>query len=255
MGVDEALLESAEAGVSSLRFYTWSSPCLSLGYSQRMDDGMRAACDASQTGWVRRVTGGRALLHGGDLTYTVAAPLRALPGGLNETYEKIGRVLLEALHALGVPAEQAQPNESGPGAEVFDCFAKPAGHEIVLGGSKLVGSAQRRTRRALLQHGSIRCNPDPSWARGATGLEGAGSTSLAQWGEVAESDLREALGEAFSGCLDVRLTLGELTAEEQARAATRGQEPEPVPVRGQATGRGGPPLRGAAVSSDQGDCR
>ena len=227
MGVDEALLRTAEAGTPSLRFYSWSGPWLSLGYGQTFEDPMRRACEEAGAGWVKRTTGGRALLHGGDLTYAIAAPFEALPGTLGEVYGRIGAALLQALCALGIPASVAGADAAAPGREVFDCFSQPAGHEIVLRGGKLVGSAQRRTRRALLQHGSIRRVADPLRLRRALGLDGPGATELSAWGEVGEALLRDELRKAFAAVLGAVFEAGRLEVQERRWAARRGPVPDP----------------------------
>ena len=85
MGLDEALLASAVAtGTPSLRFYTWAGPWLSVGYAQSFDESRLPALDAAGVGFVRRVTGGKAVLHGADLTYAVAAPDGVLPDGVRD---------------------------------------------------------------------------------------------------------------------------------------------------------------------------
>jgi lipoate-protein ligase A len=177
-------------------------------------------------GVVRRATGGLAVLHGADLTYAVAAPETWLPAGLRPTYETLAGALLAALRALGVDARRsgATAAEAGPGG--FDCFAEPAADELCVGACKLVGSAQRRGGGGVLQHGSLRLAPDPGPARRASGLDGAGATSLEQLGcRVAPERLHSALIESFAEALDARLEPGLLTPAEVEQAARRGAEP------------------------------
>jgi lipoate-protein ligase A len=206
MGVDEALLASAvRTGRPSLRFYRWQGPWLSLGYGQVFDRERIEACGRAGVGVVRRVTGGRAVLHGSDLTYALAAREGQLPAGLMASYELVAGILIGALQALGVEA----------------CFARPAGREICVGGRKLVGSAQRRGKGGILQHGSIRLTPDPPEARRASSLSGAGATSLMELGVNSDPEvLRTACVEAFERALGA-LEVGELTAEDRAGAAER----------------------------------
>ncbi len=97
MGVDEALLASAIAGIATLRFYGWEGHWLSLGYAQRLDPRRIAACADAGVGIVRRVTGGRAVLHGSDLTYCLAAPETALPEGLRGSYRLVADALIAGL--------------------------------------------------------------------------------------------------------------------------------------------------------------
>jgi lipoate-protein ligase A len=239
MGVDEALLASAvRTGRPSLRFYRWQGPWLSLGYGQVLDRERVGDCSRAGVGVVRRVTGGRAVLHGSDLTYALAAREGQLPPGLMASYELVAGVLIRALGALGVEAVASGPPRRGetfqhrfqvdPGRAVsrspgtgFDCFARPAGWEICVAGQKLAGSAQRRAKGGILQHGSIRLAPDPVEARRATSLGGAGATSLAELSaNSAPEVLQAACVEAFERALG-GLEAGELTAEECAGADER----------------------------------
>ena len=248
MGVDEALLATAATGSATLRLYSWDGPWLSLGYGQRCGDELVRACRSAGVGLVRRATGGRAVLHGADLTYAVAAPEAALPPGLRGSYEKVADLLLAALAAVGVAsaksatasASAATPGSagSGPGrshgldgSDGFDCFEVAAADEICLGGSKLAGSAQRRAGGAVLQHGSIRLQADPTAAARAVGLLGAGATSLRESGHpVSERDLRAALIEAFPGVFRVALVPEALSCEEEslARARVRQHRRDPL---------------------------
>ena len=242
MGVDEALLASAVAGRSTLRLYTWDGPWLSLGYGQRCGSGLALACREANVGLVRRATGGRAVLHGGDLTYAIAAPEGSLPPGVRGSYGKVAEVLLGALAAVGVAAVQTPGGsrsneppvgpESGPESDglsaprapsaPFDCFEAPAADEICLNGAKLAGSAQRRAGGAVLQHGSIRLTPDPEAAARAVGLLGPGATSLLESGHrVAESDLRRAAVESFRAVLQVAVVPDSLSVAEESMARAR----------------------------------
>jgi lipoate-protein ligase A len=116
---------------------------------------------------VQRVTGGKAVLHGADLTYAIAAPEAALPSGLAATYQLVNDALGTALASLGVTVDARCKNAPPLGREVFDCFAQPAAHELVSRGRKLAGSAQRRAQGGVLQHGSIRLDPEPPPVREA----------------------------------------------------------------------------------------
>jgi lipoate-protein ligase A len=228
MGVDEALLASAvRTGHPSLRFYRWQGPWLSLGYGQTLDRGRIEACDRAGVGVVRRVTGGRAVLHGSDLTYSLAAREGQLPAGLMASYDLVAEILITALEALGVEAvaspfpRRREPFPRSAQKPKFDCFAEPAGREICAGGQKLAGSAQRRAKGGILQHGSIRLTPDPPEARGASSLSGAGATSLLELGvDPAPELLQAACVEAFQHALGP-LEAGVLTAEDRAGADER----------------------------------
>jgi lipoate-protein ligase A len=237
MAVDEALLRSAQRGAApTLRFYSWDGAWLSLGFAQKLDAPRRAACRAAGVGIVRRATGGRAVLHGADLTYAVAAPVAALPPGLDATYARIGSALRQALAQLGVPAEPAAAGPESPGAGGFDCFQSPAAHEICARGRKLAGSAQRRAAGGVLQHGSLRVGPDSQAARAAAGLLQEGATSLAELGFApAPERLLAACIAAFESVLPARLVEGRLDevelAEARELAAAYARTPDPSSPR------------------------
>ena len=154
MAIDQAMLERASRGERSLRLYRWAPHCLSFGRHEpalrRYD---RAKIAELGLDVVRRPTGGRAVWHAEELTYAVAVPDESL-GGLRQAYEEIHRVLLAALRGLGVRAEMA-PTRRTARLDAGACFASPVGGEIIIGGRKVVGSAQLREGGGLLQHGSI----------------------------------------------------------------------------------------------------
>ena len=154
MAIDQALLDRAGTGERWLRLYRWTPHCLSFG---RHEPALRRY-DRPKIGElgldvVRRPTGGRAVWHAEELTYALAVPSAAL-GGLRQAYEEVHRLLLAALARLGVRAQMA-PVRRTAGIDAGSCFASPAGGEIVIGGRKVVGSAQLREGAGLLQHGSI----------------------------------------------------------------------------------------------------
>jgi lipoate-protein ligase A len=173
MALDEALMRRAgRTGEAVFRVYSWSVPTLSLGRNQRArgcydEDAGRAM----GVRFVRRPTGGRALLHHREVTYSATLPL-ADAGVARTSYDFINNVLLGGLSRLGVNAGRATETKSLlPGLR--PCFDVPAEHEIAVNGRKLVGSAQWRRGGALLQHGSILVRDDqPMIARL---LRGAGA--------------------------------------------------------------------------------
>ena len=160
MACDVALMARARrTGESVFRVYEWSRPTLSLGRHESARTRYDAsAIAAAGLDVVRRPTGGRALLHDREVTYSVTAPIDPAES-LAASMLRINRWLLRALHRLGVPAtEAAEPRSMRP--EGAACFAMPARGELTLGGRKLVGSAQVRQDGALLQHGSILLDDD-----------------------------------------------------------------------------------------------
>jgi lipoyl(octanoyl) transferase len=159
MAVDEAILGSVVAGNSppTLRFYAWSPPCLSLGRNQPLADADLAACRAAGIDVVRRPSGGQAVLHADELTYSailMQTDSRS-EGGVLEAYRRISDGLLLGLEALGVAAIQAVGQRGGNHTTTPICFETPSEYEITVGGRKLVGSAQWRSRGGVLQHGSL----------------------------------------------------------------------------------------------------
>ncbi len=236
MGADEALLASAiEGGRPTLRFYRWNGPWLSLGYGQRIGAERLAACDGAGVGVVRRATGGKAVLHGGDFTYAIAAPEAVLPPGLRATYELVGAALRTALVALGIDARPTPGAAPAPRPGTFDCFSEPADDELCVAGRKLVGSAQRRSRGGVLQHGSMRLCPDPAPIRRAAGLDAGVATSLQELAfEHSTRTLEEACVAGFSRVLDARFESGSLTAAEEriARERTVAHRGDPIAVPG-----------------------
>jgi len=161
MAVDEALLQMAAKKYSppTLRLYAWDPPCLSLGYAQKYSDINMDLL--TSRGWtvVRRPTGGRAILHTDELTYSVTAnqELPIVHGSVLESYRRLSSALLAALQELGVNAsadkEYAQTSTTNTRQPV--CFEVPSNYEITANGKKLVGSAQARKSGGVLQHGSL----------------------------------------------------------------------------------------------------
>lgn len=155
MARDEALARTLDAGEGVLRLYRWDPPTLSFGRNEPAR-GIYLPERGAEEGiaFVRRPTGGRAVLHHRELTYALALPVRAL-GGLKKSYNLVNRGLLEGLVDLGAPVELAGRTGRTPGPDAGPCFREPAEGEVTARGRKLVGSAQVRMGGNLLQHGSI----------------------------------------------------------------------------------------------------
>ena len=159
MAVDEAILRAVAGGSQppTLRFYGWSPPCLSLGRNQPLADADLTACRAAGIDVVRRPSGGQAVLHADELTYSVVL-MQTDPrseGGVLEAYRRISDGLLLGLAALQVAAIQAIGQRGEDHATTPICFETPSEYEVTVGGRKLVGSAQWRSRGGVLQHGSL----------------------------------------------------------------------------------------------------
>lgn len=160
MAIDGAILEAVSQGVQppTLRLYGWSPMCLSLGYGQRMREVDINGLE--QNGWqlVRRPTGGKAILHGDELTYSVSLPIEhALAhGDVIESYRRISRGLLQALQYIGLsPKSEHQGDGLRDKTKGPVCFEVPSHYEITVNERKLIGSAQVRRKEGILQHGTI----------------------------------------------------------------------------------------------------
>jgi lipoate-protein ligase A len=149
MAIDEALLECATT--SSIRFYTWDHPALSFGYFGKFTD---VAHDSTERDVVRRWTGGGIVFHGDDLTYSLVIPVAdpAFSESPTSIYEKIHNAIRAAFAANGRSVELAM---NGAPKISDSCFANPVRADVLSNGRKIAGAAQRRTRRGLLQQGSI----------------------------------------------------------------------------------------------------
>ena len=162
MARDVALqMRAATTGETVFSIYSWSRPTLSFGRNQPaigLYDLDKIRIDGIDV--VRRPTGGRAILHHREITYSVTAPIEG--AGLHETYARINRILQQGLNAIGVPVEAAAGSQRAEVPSIRPCFETPSKGELVAEGAKLVGSAQWRENGALLQHGSILVDDDQS---------------------------------------------------------------------------------------------
>jgi lipoate-protein ligase A len=237
MAIDEVLLDgvAADAAPPTLRFYEWSPPCLSLGYFQPFDVVDVDACRALGVEIVRRPTGGRAILHDRELTYTVALPASLLghDGGVLPSYYRLSLALQEGLHRLGIPATLAPESAASGPLHGPICFDRPSAHEILLHGRKLVGSAQVRRGGGLLQHGSILIEPRidkltaclrlPRDSAGSPPGDGSeriedGVAGLAEVGVTQVARIAHAIAAAFAARFGVSLKVAPLRADELAAA-------------------------------------
>lgn len=239
MALDQSILEQVGAGnlMPTLRLYDWHLPCLSLGQAQPADDVDWVRLQ--ERGWdaVRRPTGGKAILHTDEITYSVALPAghSIVLGDIVTSYRRLSRALLAALQCLGLRADADQRAERLPeGAKGPVCFEVPSDYEITAGGHKLIGSAQVRKYGGVLQHGSLPlggditriCDvltfPDEAARERARRRVHSRATTLSDvlgravsWDEAADS-----LVEAFAAVFDLSFGPVEAPAPaEEARAA------------------------------------
>ena len=159
MALDESILEHIGHGESipTLRLYAWEPACLSLGRAQPFADVDTARL--KQHGWevVRRATGGRAILHTDELTYSVIAPSDepTVVGSILESYNRLAQALLLAVKSLELPVEMKEGKANNKTTPNPVCFEVPSTYEITVDGKKLIGSAQARKKEGVLQHGSL----------------------------------------------------------------------------------------------------
>jgi len=237
MAIDEAItLAIAEGSVPpTLRFYAWAPPCVSLGRNQKHAEVDIARCAARGYDIVRRPTGGRAILHTDELTYSaIAAPDHPLMAGLVlDSYLRLSAGLVAGLARLGIAAEPAPgTNRAGPGVSAA-CFEVPSAYEIVAGARKVLGSAQARRARSVLQHGSLPLAGDLTRVvdclafadeaerealRGS--LQGHATTAEDLAGRpISFAEAEAAMIAGFAEALAIDLIPGELTAAERNWAA------------------------------------
>ena len=257
MAIDEAILQAVASGHSppTLRFYGWNPPCLSLGYAQTWSVVDSASC--REQGWdvVRRPTGGRAILHIDELTYSVCAPENEprVHGGVLASYRRLSDALAAGLELLGLNPARAQPvaedgkaRDSSSSNSVLSplpvhgpvCFDRPSNFEITIGARKLVGSAQARKLDVVLQHGTLPLYGDITRIASALNgderrrsairrrLQESATTLQASLGRhVSYEQVVPPLSQGFAATLNLALETGSLTPWElQQTAAIRAEK-------------------------------
>jgi lipoate-protein ligase A len=222
MAIDEILLESAmREGVMTMRFYRWSEPTLSLGYFQRVED-RRLHLKSERCPMVRRPTGGGAIVHDQELTYCITAPTQSsIADDLGFLYDAAHESLVDALASWGirarrnqVGADQCAPvsqRETARKNQPFLCFERHACGDVMIDRWKVAGSAQRKSKSAILQHGSVLLGTSPA----ATELPGIREITNVT---MHENELFAAWYPRLAARLNVRATPGELTQSELSRA-------------------------------------
>ena len=227
MSIDEAILHSVAAGQSpTLRFYQWNPPTISLGYTQS------AALVDSPLDVVRRITGGRTVLHQHELTYMICIPADdwRVKDGVLASYRRISAGLAAGLRQLGVELD-AVGVDVRANRDSAACFDQPSASEIVVRGRKLIGSAQTRRRGVVLQHGSIPLYGDVGTIVDHLSLSLSERDSLRRHLRHHATTLTWALGKTphisdvicallngLSTALDIQFTEGEMTVTENLLA-------------------------------------
>ncbi len=167
MAADQVLLKQMKPGnPPTLRLYTWNQRTLSLGKNQRLDQIDTAWCQENRIALVRRSTGGQAVLHGGDITYSLVGDVRSsrFSGGILEIYQTISQSFFHFFQQLGLSPQLQSHSRRQRGVQASQvCFVVPAAFEILIDGRKIIGSAQRQTATAFLQHGTIPLTNQVPW--------------------------------------------------------------------------------------------
>lgn len=257
LAIDEAIALRCtdRGGRATLRFYQWDRPAVSVGRFQLIDRAVRAEpCHAAGVPVLRRITGGRAVCHHYELTYSIICPLPSplFPPALLDTVAVIGHALAASLQDLGLPVDRPTAlNDSSDRADRGHahsspfCFDEPSWYEVTIGGKKVIGSAQRRWRDRFLQQGSILLRHDAQevgrWLpvdinalRGAAGLE----DFLTE--PISPDRLAGVLANHLASIWNLALEPGVLTAEETALAKALARDKYGAPAW---TMRGETPVR------------
>ncbi|QEG24118.1 Octanoyltransferase LipM [Mariniblastus fucicola] len=217
MAIDQAILESTVAsGRTTLRFYGWSPATLSLGYFQKVAD-RQSHSPSESCPIVRRASGGGAIVHDDELTYSLCVATKGSIAKANAgLYDLVHNAILAALSEQGIAAElyEAAPDQEvkASKADPFLCFERRAVGDIILDGAKVGGSAQRRLKNALIQHGSLLL----SRSRFAPELPGLKELSGKP---IDESRLIESISAKVADAMQVKFVIGELSTDELNRAA------------------------------------
>jgi len=238
MALDEAISEAVRQKISppTLRLYQWDRPSLSIGYFQKASDIDTGYCAGKDYPVVRRLTGGRAVLHDSELTYSISSPSGSplFRDSLIETYTIISSALVHALKLNGIDAVSSFERARSSAQKNPSCFRSVSYGEITVNGKKVIGSAQKRFSNGFLQHGSILL--DFNAAESGRVLKYDHNESFSEISPVREHapgvslhDLKKALKEAFEKTLNVKLIYGrpdkfelELAKElEQKKYSTR----------------------------------
>jgi lipoyl(octanoyl) transferase len=239
MALDEAIMDAVAEGAvpPTLRFYQWVPPGLSLGRRQPLSGVDLAACARDGVDVVRRATGGFAILHTDELTYSVATtpsdPRAA--GAILDAYRSLSAGLLAGLRLLGVPAQMNPVVPGGTHNASAACFEVPSAYEITAGETKLIGSAQTRPVGRVLQHGSLPLRGDIARVVDYLAFESVAAREALQahlreraatlgtvlGRSITFAEAAEALRRGFAQALDLTLVPGEPSAAELAAMRER----------------------------------
>ncbi|MDP2855352.1 MAG: lipoate--protein ligase family protein [Smithellaceae bacterium] len=235
MAIDEAVFQETikNKRPPTLRFYGWRRPAVSIGYFQGLKNEINFnRCRLSGVDIVRRITGGKAVYHRDEITYSLTAgnSEKLFPDAISGTYEIISLCLAQGLSLLGIKAHLAEAGSGASGKKpdmTSCCFSVPSGNELLVGGRKVCGSAQMRTHGGFLQHGSLLMTFDPvettaliltSQATDSTEKLRRSVTAVNEVipSPVSAETLCSALQKGFIDELGINLSEGPLTPAEKA---------------------------------------
>ena len=209
MAIDEAMFAynmSQDKAPTTLRLYGWNPPAISIGYFQKTEDiKLNKKIDI-----VRRMTGGGAILHDKELTFSLVAPIKNsyIPEKVSDSYNVICQAIVNGLTFLGINAQirGKVKNTLSKNNRPFFCFSRPSSSDIVFKGKKLVGSAQRRKNGTLMHHGSILLDDQ--------NLSGAISINTILKREIKFEEISNAIIQGFEKEFSIKLVPSNLTYDE-----------------------------------------
>ncbi len=240
MAADQVLLDQLKKGdTPTLRLYTWDRLTLSIGKNQKLDQINTEWCRENELAIVRRTTGGQAVLHGNDITYALSGDVRSprFSGGIFSVYQIISQVFRLFFQKLEL-SPQLQPHDRHERRFRVSqvCFAMPSAYEILIDGRKIIGSAQRRTSKAFLQHGTIplddqvpllskifKNTPEQHLRGKVTALE-----SLGVFTRYTQEEIRQLLVDSFQENFQIELQKHDLSLAEKAAIAREQTNFQPI---------------------------
>ena len=226
MAIDEAIaLSFPKKNLPTLRLYQWACPTLTIGAFQKLDPLLLSTLDKHQIAWIRRITGGKALLHDRDITYSVVASTgdALFSDGIKKTFFSIAQGLLAGLHHLGVDATVHLPEKKpSPQTQNPFCATSISWYEMAVNEKKFIGSAQKRWRDTFLQHGSLPLVQSPIAKQCHIETLQSLVDLIPQLPPV--SKIYQAIQTGFETALGIRLEQGSLTHEEEQLAKQLAEE-------------------------------
>lgn len=218
MATDEAILKACGQNneKSTLRLYEWKEPTLSLGCFQKSENIVKC-CLNNEIPYVRRVTGGRAVLHADEITYSIICgandPL--FSEGITGAYKIISKCLLEAFIEAGINVEMHNTRCKMQDSKKTSCFHSPSRYEIMIENNKIVGSAQRRFKEAFLQHGSILFGIEKDLIKRLFGKEALSTMAcIKYYRDINKEEFKSILVNKLIKGLNISLTVGKLNDNE-----------------------------------------